>query len=80
MMTRVSGIIAAAVAGVMMMLAKQATATDPTRSPPTAGANTEAEYLGCFHDNKDDRLLLGDKYTSSDMTTAVSALIEGLEI
>lgn len=51
--------------------------TDSTPSPvfvegPTSdGGGEEATYLGCFHDNPDDRVL-GDKLILADMSTEVS--------
>ncbi|CAM9398392.1 unnamed protein product, partial [Pylaiella littoralis] len=42
-----------------------------TPAPSSVGREEEgAVYLGCFHDSKGDRVL-GDKITSSDMTTEV---------
>ncbi|CAM9398466.1 unnamed protein product, partial [Pylaiella littoralis] len=42
-----------------------------TPTPTSVGEEEEeAVYLGCFHDSKGDRVL-GDKITSSDMTTEV---------
>lgn len=39
-------------------------------TPAPVGEEVEAEYLGCFHDNKGDRVL-GDKFDDPDMTTKV---------
>lgn len=54
-------------------LANQAVGyTAPPEDPISSGGGEElkAEYIGCFYDNTGDRVL-GDKTTSSDMTTAV---------
>lgn len=74
MMTRVSAVAVVAAAAA---LAKQTAATyvppggsveDPTGA---GGGGEEYEHLGCFHDSKNDRVL-GDKLSSSEMTTKVS--------
>ena len=68
MMTRLSAVAAAATAGTALLSgARQVSAMDYR---PPSGSGAEYEYVGCFHDNKDDRVL-GDKYDSPDMTTEV---------
>lgn len=60
-------------------------AAEPTPSPSTApvtpapvGEEVEAEYLGCYHDNRADRVL-GDVFDSPDMTTRVEEEKTGAE-
>lgn len=79
MMTRLSAL---AVVAATATLAKQAAAADydmpatPTPTPvedptsPGSGGVEQAEYLGCFHDNQDDRVL-GETFDDPDMTTEV---------
>ena len=60
MMTRLSPVASAVAAATATLVMMQASAEN----------YGEAEYIGCFHDNRGDRVL-GDKRTSSDMTTKV---------
>lgn len=66
MMTRISAVAAA---GFVVVVCITTQGTDAAASG-AGGGEEEAEYLGCFHDNRADRVL-GDKLTSSDMTTKV---------
>lgn len=75
MMTRKAAVAVVAAAA---RLATQASAQDydvPVGSTPSPvssgdGEKAAAVYLGCFHDNKGDRVL-GDKFPSPDMTHEV---------
>ena len=86
MMTRLSAL---AVVAATATFAKQAAAADydmpatPTPTPvedptsPGSGGVEQAEYLGCFHDNKEDRVL-GETFDDPDMTTEVRAVCVNL--
>lgn len=73
MMTHLSAV--AALVAAATLVGHQAVGQSADYSPLSPVGEDEYEYLGCFHDNKDDRVL-GDKFNSADMTTEVSRVVE----